>query len=134
MNWNPYLTKAIVSGIIGITSGIITVNIAGKQRKKSCKIKEKSETTNTVQENENTTTVNNDEFSSSHFKDTSIVYDNETGELFIGKKISNEDLANFLSIFQDPSTNNKENVSSSDDSTSKTNTSSINKEHPTNQQ
>ena len=122
MNWNPYLTKAIVSGIIGVTSGIITVNIAGKQRKKSCKIKEKSETTNTVQENENTTTVNNDEFSSSHFKDTSIVYDNETGELFIGKKISNEDLAN------------KENVSSSDDSTSKTNTSSINKEHPTNQQ
>lgn len=41
MNWNPYLTKAIVSGIMDVTSGIITVNIAGKQRKKSCKIKRK---------------------------------------------------------------------------------------------
>ena len=107
MNWNSYFTCAVISGAIGITTGLFVINSIDKQRKKSCKTKEKQETNITVQENENVTTVENNEESvvepnSSQFKDTAIVYDSQTGELFIGKNIANEDLANFLSIFQDP--------------------------------
>ena len=116
MNWNSYFTCAVISGAIGITTGLFVINSIDKQRKKSCKTKEKQETNITVQENENVTTVENNEESvvepnSSQFKDTAIVYDSQTGELFIGKNIANEALANFLSIFQDQSvqkdTNNK---------------------------
>lgn len=141
MNWNSYLTGAVISGAIGITTGLFVINTIDKQRKKSCKTKEKQETTRTVQENENVTTVNDNsestaESNSSHFKDTAIVYDSQTGELFIGKKIANEDLASFLSIFQDPPTQNNKNTSTEntvqEDVSDKDNSTS--EEHPTNQQ
>jgi hypothetical protein len=140
MNWNSYFTCAVISGAIGITTGLFVINSIDKQRKKSCKTKEKQETTMTVQENENVTTVENNEESvvepnSSQFKDTAIVYDSQTGELFIGKNIANEDLANFLSIFQDPSVQNDTGTSATnivqEDIPDKDNL--VNKEHPTNQ-
>ena len=61
MNWNSYFTCAVISGAIGITTGLFVINSIDKQRKKSCKTKEKQETTMTVQENENVTTVENNE-------------------------------------------------------------------------
>lgn len=140
MNWNSYFTCAVISGAIGITTGLFVINSIDKQRKKSCKTKEKQETTMTVQENENVTTVENNEESvvepnSSQFKDTAIVYDSQTGELFIGKNVANEDLANFLSIFQDPSVQNDTNTSITnivqEDIPDKDNL--VSKEHTTNQ-
>ena len=140
MNWNSYFTCAVISGAIGITTGLFVINSIDKQRKKSCKTKEKQETNIIVQENENVTTVENNEESvvepnSSQFKDTAIVYDSQTGELFIGKNIANEDLANFLSIFQDPSVQNDTGTSATnivqEDIPDKDNL--VNKEHPTNQ-
>ena len=140
MNWNSYFTCAVISGAIGITTGLFVINSIDKQRKKSCKTKEKQETNITVQENENVATVENNEESvvepnSSQFKDTTIVHDSQTGELFIGKNIANEVLANFLSIFQDPSVQNDTNTSTTniiqEDISDKDNL--VSKEHPTNQ-
>lgn len=112
MNWNSYLTSAVVGGTIGVISGLFIT-------KKVHKTKEKQETTTTIQENVNVThdkdNCNNKSAatSSSKFNDSTIIYDNKTGELFIGNKVSNEDLKNFISIFQDFTPN--DNSSSNDD-------------------
>lgn len=138
MKWNSYLTSAIISGTIGIATGMFVINTIGKQRKKSNKIKEKSVSTMTVQENENSDNDKEPSIkeTSSHFKDTTIVYDSETGDLFIGKQIKDEDLENFFSIFKTPSeksdTNTAPDTFIKEDTFNKDNCN--NEEHPTKQQ